>query len=954
MKKIVTLLSGVFFLLISFSSFSQKGNLKIKVTDDQNLNMPGATISLNNSKQAAYSDYDGELILLNLVPGDYEVKVSYIGYSELSKTVKIEAGKTEYIRFTMQQGATLQKEILVLGDRLKGQAKALNKQKNNFNITNVVAADQIGRFPDANIGDAIKRIPGITMQNDQGEARNIIIRGMGPELNSVTLNGERIPSAEGDNRRVQMDLIPADVIQTVEVNKTLTPDMDADAIGGSVNLIPRSAANGFRLSGTLAGGYNSIRNSFIGTAGLVVGNRFANDKLGIILSGSFNTNDYGSDNTEALWAKDANGKLYISDHDIRVYDVKRIRRALTATVDYKFDPRNSISLTGSYNWRDDKENRFRLRHRFRGNASNLIYDAGGNITGYTAGEVLRQTKGGVNSDRGESRRLEDQRVKSLMLKGDHIWGAARIDWSTSYARASELRPGERYISLGRRSITVTQDISDKEFPLLTDTRPLSDYTRFNELTEQFQDQYERDLNSKLNIEIPASIITGQKGALKFGARLRAKKKVRDNNFFSYEPTSAAAPQFANISLLPLVDKTNADFYPGSKFAAGQFVDPSFLGGLNFNNAAQFDKSDEPAEYLAINYNAKETIAAGYVQLKQQFSDQFSVLLGLRVEHTSTDYTGNVVEDEDDLKEVVNLKNNYTNLLPGINLRYQVNGNFILRAAWTNAIARPKYYDLVPYFNVNPNDNELSSGNPSLEPVRSSNFDLMAENYFKSIGLISGGIFYKKLDKFFYRYRDDNYTNAKFAADFPTVTNPITPGDTWAFTQPRNGSSVNVFGFEVALQRQFDFLPGFWKGFGIYTNYTFTTSKAKGIYDGSGTLIRENVKLPGTAPHTFNASLSYENKKLVLRLSANYTAAYVDDSDDAGYNEDAFFDRYYDKQFFLDANASFAFTPRWRVFAEANNLTNQSLRYYQGVKERTGQVEFYGPRFNLGVKFDLNK
>jgi outer membrane receptor protein involved in Fe transport len=112
-------------------------------------------------------------------------------------------------------------------------------------------------------------------------------------------------------------------------------------------------------------------------------------------------------------------------------------------------------------------------------------------------------------------------------------------------------------------------------------------------------------------------------------------------------------------------------------------------------------------------------------------------------------------------------------------------------------------------------------------------------------------------------------------------------------------------------------------------------------------------LPGTAPHTFNASLSYENKKLVLRLSANYTAAYVDDSDDAGYNEDPFFDRYYDKQFFLDANASFAFTKKWRVFAEANNLTNQPLRYYQGVKERTGQVEFYGPRFNLGVKFDLS-
>src|SRR5690606_41478096 len=114
-------------------------------------------------------------------------------------------------------------------------------------IANVISADQIGRFPDANVGDALKRVAGITMQNDQGEARNIIIRGMAPYLNSVTLNGDRIPSAEGDNRNVQMDLIPSDMISTIQVNKTLTPDMDADAIGGSVNLILRAVPNGERI-----------------------------------------------------------------------------------------------------------------------------------------------------------------------------------------------------------------------------------------------------------------------------------------------------------------------------------------------------------------------------------------------------------------------------------------------------------------------------------------------------------------------------------------------------------------------------------------------------------------------------------------------------------------------------------------------------------------------------------
>src|SRR5690606_30133644 len=130
---------------------------------------------------------------------------------------------------TLEDGITQMKEFVVMGDNLRGQARALNQQKSNPNISNIISSDQVGRFPDANIGDALKRVPGITMQNDQGEARNIIIRGLASELNSVTLNGDRIPSAEGDNRKVQMDLIPSDMIASIEVNKTLTPDMDADA-----------------------------------------------------------------------------------------------------------------------------------------------------------------------------------------------------------------------------------------------------------------------------------------------------------------------------------------------------------------------------------------------------------------------------------------------------------------------------------------------------------------------------------------------------------------------------------------------------------------------------------------------------------------------------------------------------------------------------------------------------
>ncbi|RYF37771.1 MAG: TonB-dependent receptor, partial [Chitinophagaceae bacterium] len=250
---LATFLSILFF---SFSGLAQSGIVSGSVTDSlQKLSLPGASLKLAPGNRSTISNEYGKFAFLDVPAGKYTLSVTYIGYKVSTREIEVTASKATAVEVAMEDGTVIGTEVLVLGDRLRGQAKAINQQKNNLNITNIVSSDQVGRFPDANIGDAIKRIPGITMQNDQGEARNIIIRGIAPELNSVTLNGDRIPSAEGDNRRVQMDLIPSDMIQTIEVNKTLTPDMDADAIGGSVNLVTRASPNGQRISATLSSGY---------------------------------------------------------------------------------------------------------------------------------------------------------------------------------------------------------------------------------------------------------------------------------------------------------------------------------------------------------------------------------------------------------------------------------------------------------------------------------------------------------------------------------------------------------------------------------------------------------------------------------------------------------------------------------------------------------------------------
>ncbi|WP_396171206.1 TonB-dependent receptor [Flavobacterium sp.] len=940
MKKIFLVLMMTISTCVLYAQGS--GIISGKVTESEGgLSLPGATLKLNAGNRYATTNNNGEFEFLNVPYGTYEIVITYIGYQNQVQTVTVDSRKTAIVKFVLGTNNNELAEVVIIGDRLRGQAKAINKQKSNQNITNVISSDQVGRFPDANIGDALKRVPGITMQNDQGEARNIIIRGIAPALNSVTLNGDRIPSAEGDNRNVQMDLIPSDMISTIEVNKTLTSDMDADAIGGSVNLITRATPNGQRISATLAGGYSPIRDKGNYTAGLVFGDRFLDKKLGMVLSASYNNNNFGSDNVEGVWVEGKKNQAYMEEYDIRKYDVQRVRNSFALATDYKLNQNNSIYFNAMYNFRDDYENRYRAR--FRGIAP--VYNANDDITGYT-GDVRRQTKGGIEDNKNA--RLERQTVQNYAIGGEHLLSPKLdMDWAVNYAQASEDRPGERYIEYQNRKLKIDEDLTDTRFPLLT-SAGADDAAKFTFRTMSENDNYteESEVGVKLNFRIPFSVIDNQKGRIRLGGRARIKDKSRANTFFEYEPITA----FGNLNAISNSFYGGENWQAGSQYVPGTFASNSFLGNLDLNNTALFDKEDVPSEYLALNYKASEDIFASYIRWDQDFNSNLSMIVGLRVENTNIDYTANYVEDEEDLVGEVNNTNSYTNVLPSLAFKYNGQKDWVYRAAFTTSLARPNYYDLSPFISVIPDDDsEIAAGNPNLKATYAYNFDLMVEKYYKSVGLLSGGVFYKNLNDFIYTYRDNQYTNAEFATDFPGQPNPVpetNPGN-WGLTQQRNGENVNVYGFEVALQRQLDFIPGtFFKNMAVYLNYTFTESEAKGITNADGEA-RTNVSLPGTAPHMFNGSLSWENKKFSARISLNYTADYLDEL-----GGDSFDDRFYDEQLFLDANASYKITKNLRIFAEANNLTNQPLRYYQGVASRTMQMEYYQARYNFGLKFDL--
>ncbi|QXP64691.1 TonB-dependent receptor [Polaribacter sp. HaHaR_3_91] len=935
----------MFLSLSAFNSFAQTSKIQGLITDKDGLYVPGANVLIELLKKGDISNFDGKFTIVGVPAGTHTIRITYLGFKDILQEVIVKENETTSVKIALISESILLDDVLITSYSLGSQSKALNTQKNNLNITNVVATDQIGKFPDANIGDAVKRIPGITMQVDQGEARNIIIRGLSPQLNSVTLNGSRIPSAEGDNRNVQMDLIPSDMIQSIQVNKAVTPDMDADALGGSVNLITRTSPQGFRLSATAGSGVNTITNKRILNGSFLVGDRSKNKKFGWMISATINDNDFGSHDVEAEWTdefaytNDAGEEVemevnpYANVFEERTYLVQRVRRSFSANFDYQINDDNNIYFKSMYNWRDDRENRFRLEHGILDAEDIELGDF--SITDNTPTmfpvEVKRQSKGGIDNDRNKNRRLEDQKMQNYTLGGNHAAGKLKIDWMTSFAKASEERLNERYAEF-ETEYSINNDISDTRFPLFTavnssDFNDLSSF-EFGEITEENQYTEEKDFNTFVNFELPSDFFGHGDGFIKFGFRGRFKTKLRDNDFFEYD----LEDDYPTLSSIPTKDYSNSDYLAGSQYQAGLFADEEWLGSLDLTNGETI--SDE---FLRANYNVKENVFAGYLMTNQRLSDKLSVLVGLRLEHTKLTATGNNILDEDTLDGTLTEESSYSNLMPGVHFKYDVSDKTVVRFAWTNTLARPNYVDITPTLDVVTGDEEVFLGNPDLKPTTSMNFDVMAETYFENVGILSGGLFYKNIKDFTYTFQSE------------TTTDTFGPGTTgFEVYQPLNGDKATIFGAELAIQRKLDFLPGFLKNFSVYANYTFLTSDANGIRNEDGEE-REDIDLPNTTPNMVNASLGYADQKFNARLSGNFSDAYVDE---IGGN--AFEDRYYDKQFFLDFSTGYTINKNLSIYASVNNLTNQPLRYYQGESGRTMQMEYYGRRITFGLKYDLFK
>jgi TonB-dependent receptor len=879
-------------LLVSLSAvpaFAQEtGSVVGRVLDAATQEpLPGARVEVAGTPLSAATARDGSYRLPGLSAGTHTITVSYLGYGEAKAEVALAAGAEVAQSFELSIAF---KELVEVSESAIGaQARALNQQRTAANITNVVSADQIGRFPDPNAAEATQRIPGISIERDMGEGRYVLIRGTEARLNSMTINGERVPSPEREVRQVALDVIPADLLESIEVSKALTPDMDGDAIGGAVNLVTKNAPEERRVQVTLGSGFNDLASTwgqFIG--GVTLGRRFAEGKWGVLVGGSASSSKRASENFEVEYD---DGELDTFEN--RRYDFTRKRYGINGALDYRPGPNTQYALNGIFNYYDDDE----VRNAF----TNVVGD----------GELERQIRA----------RVETQKIANLTLSGRHFWSRSELDFRLGWSRASEENPDSRYSTFLQEDVEFDPNVSaDFIDPDNIRANPLNeDYAEYelDELLHEVNFGRERDLVGSVNLRYFLPSSSGFAGWLKGGLKYRAKSKDRDNNESEFDiEDDVALGDVSTRDLGTILD---------GRYVIGRFQQPDFAA-----QASQGLESEANPELDAEDYDASEDTLAGYGMASLQLGAQVQLLGGLRYEHTSLDNTGYAVafdeEGEYQGTSPVTGSFDYGKLLPMLHLRYALGPRSNLRAAVTRSLARPNFYDLVPYVVINREDEEILRGNPELDPTTAWNFDALAETYFESVGVLSAGLFYKTLDNYIYLFN----TEEEFQ------------GDEFDVLQPRNGEAASIRGVELALQRQLDFLPGPFDGLGVYANYTFTDSEAE--FPG-----REGAEasLPGQSRHVGNLALSYEKGGFLGRLALNFHGKFISEV-----GEEASQDRYYDDHVQLDLTASQGIGKRVRIFLDLLNLTNEPLRYYRGVPDRPDQEEYYRWWAIFGVKLNL--
>jgi len=774
--------------------------------------------------------------------------------------------------------------------------EALREQRSSDSVKSVVHADGIGQLPDDNAAEALQRIPGLSVERDQGEGRFVSVRGIAPDLNSVTINGTLVPSPESGRRAVALDVLPSELVQSLSVVKTLTPDMDANSLGGTIEVESLSAFDhdGLFYSLSTEGSYDENVGETSPKFSGAISNRFSLgdgvDNFGVAAALSWQDRDFGSDNVETggAWDFEDDGAR-LREFEQRDYEITRERTGFGLNFDYQPDDFSSYYLRTLYSRFKDTETR---------NAAGVEFEEA-----QLAGEL-----GDAEGWRELKSREETQTIQSYVFGGDRMMGLWTLSGQVGYSEARERNPG------GISSATFEGEFTDVGFsstgkPRLTVDPSFYDPASFELDEVEWEKTDARDKEKNIRLDLARDYdIQGYASQLKFGGKLSRRDKTNDAEIWAYDDFD---------------DLTLADFQSGKvDYALDRFGSGISAGGLE-GLIGGLDASEfyDQEESRIGDFDMSEDINAAYFMNTLDL-DKWRIIAGLRYEGTEFSAKGTGLRDGE--FEAVSSDNSHDHWLPGLHARYELTSDTFVRAAWTNTVVRPTFEQLAPGFYIE--DDEAAFGNPDLKPLESMNYDLGIEHYMGRAGAVSAYLFYKDIDNFIY------------STDLAGTGQWIGFDEALSF---ENGSSAKLYGIELAYSQKLNWLPAPWNGVLLGANATFSKSDAE--IEGQGS--SRSIDLPNHSDSVGNLMVGWENDVFNMRLAANYKSEYL--AEVAGI-DDAAHDLYADDQLFVDFKAGYFITPNLQVTLEALNLTDESYFVYTGRSNFNAQYEEYGPTYKLGL------
>jgi TonB-dependent receptor len=922
----------------SAAGVDTKGVIVGRVVDSSGAILHGAQVQLQSQSLAVASDEHGEFSLADLTPGNYKVRVSYVGFKPYETEVTVAAGEIKHVEVRLEV-ASQAEQIIVTADRPRGEDEAINRTRMADNLLQVLPAEVITSLPNANVADALGRLPSITLERIEGEGVYVFVRGTEARLTNVTVDGITVPSPEPVVRQVRLDVMPADLVESVEVNKTLAPNMDGDGIGGSVNMKTKTAGEFPTINLFGMGGYNQSLGGRENTAeGGTLGHRFGRDrKLGILFGGTFDYNGRGIDNLQpAIDPTSTFSKPIYDNNTIREYRYYRNRWGFAGTVDYKFNDSTSIYFKGLYSNLRDYGDKWYYEPQLTGSPKF-----------YT------------------SSKRPDASISSFTFGGRTQFGPSRLTWAVSASNSYELdsagNPKADFSWLGS-TLNCGYDPTAQTNPNVPHfgnncdgpNSPLQVASNwgFKDIT------ISTGKSAQMNLTASGSYATlyhigSHFGVFEVGGKIRNGHKYQNSTENVYDGWKAA-----NYPMTQFLSSFNSNNYMGNNYFGGHYgpvSDFSQIANYTLSNLSSYlDGYKTAADGYPNVFDIIERISAGYLMDTMDFG-KLHVVAGVRFEGTQMNTLGyNVTLYAAGSPNCalatgcgvpVPVRNNpsYVDALPSLSLRYALDGQSGLRLVYARGVSRPDAYQLVPYVTEDDSTNPatIAMGNASLKPEHANNYDLLYERYLNPAGILQAGFFAKQLSG---TLISTSYT----AASGPYLGDKVSQ---WV-----NVSNAELYGFEVSYQQRLSRLPGLLSGLGMMANYSWTASKVSRI---PGRL--DSPALQQQSPNTWNISPTYDKGRFSMRVGLSYNGPcifqyeYQTSADVSGLGpKGPSGDIYTLPHLQLDAQASIRLGHGLSAVIYGLNLTNEVFGYYQGSPIFVNQREFYKSDYAGGFRYTFNR